>query len=278
MDEIPLYNLTPQEFERFVADLLPEAGYKDVRLEGGPGDRGIDISATIDGKEVAFQVKHKTRVSLGDIRRFTERYFADPSVPRLLVFVTSAILPPNSKNISDSLPAGCEINFLDRSDIERLIARHPAAQENWFEAASKRLRSQKLHLLAGVIGVIASVLGSGIFSYTITNAPKKPLDKRIDTVELALTNIRDLETYLSSIKDDMAETEKARSVIIQKYTEAQELEKLTDQQIAAIKSTLQAQTWWYTAFNYFLGFVLGIASSFVSSALYSRWQQRKALN
>jgi hypothetical protein len=277
MDESRLYNLTPQEFERFVAELLPEAGYSDVRLVGGPGDHGIDLLGTSEGKTIAFQVKHKVRLSLQDIRKFAEHYFADPSVPRSLVFVTSADLPPDAASVAASVPPGAELRFLGRADILRLLKRDPPKPLRWFRVAAKRITKQRFRLWLSALGATASILGVIISLFSVALPPKETLDKRIETVERALSSIRDLEGYLSDIKDDMVATEKATLVINQKYTQAKELEKLTDQQIAALQETLQVQNWQRTVLNYVLGFVLGIASSLVASILYARWRQRKAL-
>ena len=106
---------------------------------------------------------------------------------------------------------------------------------------------------------------------------KAPLDKRIETVEKTLTSIRDLESYLSQIKQDMLDKEKATEVINQKYAQAKELEKITDAQLVALQSTLQKQNWRWTLFNYVMGFVLGVASSLLASVIHARWKQRKAL-
>ena len=104
-----------------------------------------------------------------------------------------------------------------------------------------------------------------------------PLDQRIQTVKKALTSIRDLETYLGKIKTDMVEKEKTTQIINERYAQAKELEKLTQIQLDALRITLQAQNWHRTLFNYAMGFILGIASSFVASVLFAKWRQRRAL-
>lgn len=53
-----IYALTPREFERFVAQLLIGEGYKEVKVQGGPDDRGIDIKCRDqNGQLVAVQCK-----------------------------------------------------------------------------------------------------------------------------------------------------------------------------------------------------------------------------
>jgi hypothetical protein len=92
-----------------------------------------------------------------------------------------------------------------------------------------------------------------------------------------LANIKGLEETLRKVRDDMVATQNATSEINKKYTEAKELEKLTDVQIQALKQTLQTEKWWKTLLNYALGFVLGIASSLIASVLYARWKQNREL-
>jgi DNA-binding transcriptional regulator YbjK len=108
-------------------------------------------------------------------------------------------------------------------------------------------------------------------------APQVTLDDRIKNVENALTSIRDLETYLNKIKQDMVATETATQQLNEKYVKAKELEKLTQVQIDALKATLQTESWHRTLFTSAMGFILGIASSFVASVLYTKWGQREAL-
>ncbi len=50
-----------QAFERDVARLLLANGYSDVRLVGGPGDRGADVLGVIRDELWVFQCKHTTR-------------------------------------------------------------------------------------------------------------------------------------------------------------------------------------------------------------------------
>lgn len=49
--------MNPDEFEEFVAHLLRELGYRDVRKVGGRGDRGIDIKARFPLAELVEEGK-----------------------------------------------------------------------------------------------------------------------------------------------------------------------------------------------------------------------------
>lgn len=50
-----------QAFERDVARLMLQNGFDDVRLVGGPGDRGADVLGVKQGQLWVFQCKHTTR-------------------------------------------------------------------------------------------------------------------------------------------------------------------------------------------------------------------------
>lgn len=54
--------LTPKQFELFVASLLRELGWREVRQMGGAGDRGVDVWAVDpEGRRVAVQCKLYTK-------------------------------------------------------------------------------------------------------------------------------------------------------------------------------------------------------------------------
>jgi hypothetical protein len=217
MDAKHLNALTPEEFEKLVADLLGASGYTDVQVTGGPGDKGIDIIARRDNETTAIQVKHKAHLKSDDIRRFVDKYFMDTSTPRSLVFVTSADLPPSAKNISDQLPPGHRFQLLGRQDVLRLLAAHSKVADRYFGLVKRRLSSQRVQFIAGALGTVASVAALLFSFHSMLPPVEAPLDQRIQTVEKALTSIRDLETYLGKIKTDMVEKEKATQIINERY-------------------------------------------------------------
>lgn len=271
------YKLMPSEFERLVADLLAQSGYSDVKLVGGPRDQGVDILATREGQAVAVQVKHKMRLSFQEINRFADWYFKNPSTPRTMIFVTSAELPTDAESQIKGVPTGARLEIVDRRGLQLMLNAHKAASQQVLEDANKRLRSQKVRLFLSATAGLFSILGILVSLYPFVFHEKAPLDRRIETVEKALSSMHDLEGYLADIKHDMGETQKATVAINQKYAEAKELEKLTAAQLAALQATLQVRDWKWTILNYVLGFVFGVASSLVATVLYSRWKQRRAL-
>lgn len=270
-----LYELTPEEFEKLIAELLSVSGYSSVSITHGRMDKGIDIIALQNNERVGIQIKHKKNIADNELQEFINRYFSYFDNPRRLIFVTSAeILRGIANQIKHHLPPQLSFDIIDRGDIVKMLNMHREIASRYFKKAKDRIKSQWHSLALGILGAIISMVAWLIpfgFSHRAT------LDKRIQTVESALSNIRDLETYLVSIKQDMVETEKATQFLKEKYTQAKELEKLTQDQVSALKATLQTENWHRTIFNYAMGFILGIASSLVASVFYSKWHQRKAL-
>lgn len=70
---IPL-RMTPDEFEQHVADLLREAGHREVKVSGGAGDLGADVTSRDPyGRRVVVQCKRYgpgNPVGSPDLQRF----------------------------------------------------------------------------------------------------------------------------------------------------------------------------------------------------------------
>ncbi|MER5335292.1 restriction endonuclease [Micromonospora sp. NPDC002717] len=66
--------MTGPEFEQWFARLLGASGFRDIRVRGGSGDRGADVTAIApDGRRVVVQCKRqstKNRVGSAAIQRF----------------------------------------------------------------------------------------------------------------------------------------------------------------------------------------------------------------
>jgi hypothetical protein len=276
INEKNIYDLSPQEFEKLVADLLSATGYSDLQLVGY-GSLGADIRGKLHDKPVAIRVTHKLQLKAGDIAKIVHEYFSNVSTPRSLIFVTSADIVSADFIIRPQLLPDQEFRLLGRKDILQLITDHPDIAGHFFKVAQKRSSGLKMQLIASIAAAVISLISLGYSSYMRFVAPQVTLDNRIKNVENALTSIRDLETYLNKIKQDMVATETATQQLNEKYAKAKELGKLTQAQVDALKATLQAESWHRTLFTSAMGFILGIASSFVASVLYTKWRQREAL-
>lgn len=278
IDTNSLYQLTPNEFEKLCAEILKVQGIERVELVGGPGDQGVDIIGEAEDHKIVVQVKHTRQLSLSIVRRIIDQVRASSYRPEHLVIMTSAIISQSLRDAILKLQSDITIRLIGQGEILRALNDHPEIQRLQVAPAQRRTIRQRWELMFGVAGALSSIaalLASGIFFFVQPGKPQ--LQERIETVERAIGNLKDLEKQLVNIKGDMLETEKAAKAIEQEYAKAKELEKLTQEQFEAVKSALRAQSWQKTAFNYGLGFVLGIASSLIASVIYSRIRQHRAL-
>jgi len=131
-----LQTLSPMDFEKFVGDLVRRSGrFKDVRLQGGPMDQGIDVEATeIDpmlGKprRWVFQVK-KTRVVGVDVARYmyTIAHMALQEGPTQVVLVVAGSITRSAQGFL----AQTGIEVWDSQKLAQLAA--PDLLEEWFGA------------------------------------------------------------------------------------------------------------------------------------------------
>lgn len=278
IDKNSLYQLTPNEFEELCAEILRTQGFERVELVGGQGDQGVDIIGEAEGQKIAVQVKHTRQLSPSNVRRIIDQVQASSYQPKQLIIMTSAILSPSLRDSIQQLPNDITVRLIGQDEVLQALNEHPDIRRLQMAPALLRTIRQRWELIVGVAGALSSIaalLASGIFFFV---QPEKPqLQERIETVERAIGSLEDLEKQLIDIKRDMVETEKAAKAIEQEYVKAKELEKLTQEQFEAVKSALRSQSWQKTAFNYGLGFVLGIASSLIASVIYSRTRQHRAL-
>lgn len=280
-EESSLYELTSNEFEKLCAEILKAQGFERVEFVGAPGaqQQAMDIIGETGGQKIAVQVKHTKQLSLSNVRKIIAQVQASPYQPKQLVIMTSATLSPSLKSSIQELPSDIAVKLIDHDEVLRALNDYPKIRRSQLEPAHRRTIRQRWELTSGVAAAVSSIVAllfSGSISLFVQ--PEKPLlQERIETVERAIGNLKDLEKQLTDIKGDMIETEKVAKAIEQEYAKAKELEKLTEEQFEAVKTALRSQSWQKTAFNYGLGFVLGVAASLIANVIYSRIRQRRAL-
>jgi hypothetical protein len=274
-----IYDLKGDEFAKFVMELLRAEGYRISDNFVLP--REVDFVATKEEKPFAVIIKHRKALTSQEVGEFfgnTE--LLQINMPRDLLFVTSARITEKQVQRFRLTNIAYNLEILALDDLQKLISRHVDVADKFLKPARTHRLLEKAKLATSLIGAVvalaASILTNGLYS-SLFSKPTHPLDDRIQSVESALANIKGLEETLRKVRDDMVATQNATSEINKKYTEAKELEKLTDVQIQALKQTLQTEKWWKTLLNYALGFVLGIASSLIASVLYARWKQNREL-
>jgi len=279
MDRNTLFELTPREFEELCAALLKAEGLQNVAFVGGPDDQGVDISAEAYGRRVAVQVKHtKRKLSATEISRIIHRMRSSSYHPDELIIITSSPISPSERDAVQSASADINVRLMGSDEVLQSLNAHPDIRRSRIAPAEQRTKRQRRELTIGIGAALSSVVGVLVSVLSLFVGPDKPaLHQRIEAVEIAIGSLKDLENQLKEIKADIVQTDQATKAIQEEYAQAQQLEKLTDEQLQAVKAALQRQSWQRTVLDYFLGFVLGVAASLTASVIYSRVRQWRAL-
>lgn len=116
-----LLALTPTEFERAVAHLLQDLGYREVRHSGGPGDLAADITCRdARGRSVIVQCKRYApgaRVGSRDIQSFIGMLSVHHGADRGIFVTTSEFTPPAAK-----LARQHDVELIDAARLKELVA------------------------------------------------------------------------------------------------------------------------------------------------------------
>jgi hypothetical protein len=275
IDRNSLFQLTADEFILLCAKILKSQGIKHIDILHGPGDQGIDMIGDLEGENIIVQVKHTRTLPPSDIKRIIDHVSSRMPKTKCLIIMTSAIIPFSYIDNIKTSHKDIDVRLIAQDDILKAINENAEMKGAQIEAAQNRAELQNRLLWSGITCLLISLLG---FSVPFLTQHKKPiLQERIETVEQAIGNLKDLEKQLTDIKNGMVEKQKAAEVIEQRYKNAIILDKITQPQIDAIKDALQTESWLKTLLNYVLGFSLGIASSLIASVINSRFKQNRYL-
>ncbi|MGW1883442.1 restriction endonuclease [Streptomyces sp. NPDC001970] len=107
-----------REFEHHVAVLLRRDGCTDVVVHGGPGDRGVDVTAlTADGRSVVVQCKSFAPyrpVWSGELQKFLGASFVQHGAD-VALFVATTSFAPDARAIAETYG----ITLVDRAHLEK---------------------------------------------------------------------------------------------------------------------------------------------------------------
>jgi len=270
-----LHLLKADEFKelcfRYIKEWIPEMTdiecIRDSRSQ-------VDIVGKMYGETAVVEIKHKLKISKGEKRDIQERLLNSTYNPKNIILVTSA----SFKDITDELsPIPSDVNsYLVDAECILSVLNKTKDEIPELKQASKRSNSQKMQLFTAGTAIFSTLMGFYITTTEVTKE-KPPLEKRIETVETVIGNLKDLEGQLKYIKEDMVKTQEAKAVIEKEYAKAKELEKLTEQQLESVKEAIRTQSWQEMILQNVLSFILGIASSVVATIGISKYKQRKAL-
>ncbi len=287
----PIFDLTPEDFEQLTLELFQTLDdYDNLELTSVLGDfYYCDIKGDLSGIDggrgkVAIEVKHWLKFNVHNFRKDLTSRLNKPTEYNSLHFVTSAKIENHQRDIINDIigaESSLDIKIFDQAYIVSLLDKHPLIAKKYFSSIRTEQQRQRKWIIASTIGVITSIIFS-IFSTNIIGKYIEPvnqptLDARIEKVEGALANLRNLESYLGDVKEEMVETRKTVQIIEADYERAQKLKKLTDEELAFLSNAINTTQWYEKPLNYFFGFILGIGSSVIGSILRERYKKRKIL-
>jgi hypothetical protein len=269
-----LYDLTPQKFEEFCADLLnAEYQFDKFFITNGPNDNGVDILALKGLKKLAVQIKHRYKIHASQLGEEIERYKSLLEFHHEFIYLTSA---PLSKEVIVNFGSD-KIRIISQREIFEMLDKHTDVAQRYFAVVEKKIQETRRWFSASVIGSVLSIMISLLTLFLENQSKEKPLTERINNVEQALNGIKALEQDLESIKSDMIETNLENKRILAEYERMKGLEDIVNEKKESLISVLNYQPWYEKALNYFLGIITGVFTSIVASILYERWKLRREL-
>jgi Holliday junction resolvase len=279
MNQDALYQLTPFEFEQLAGQLLTSEGIDRLNYVGGAIDSCVDFVGEQNGETIAVEVKHRERpFSVNELRKVVDRLRSSRFNPSQLVVITSAKVPESTRSYFSQNDPTTRLRIIDRDEVLRILSADADLQEGPIANAEKRERRLTLEFWLGTILTIMSIGLAVESSMSLINRPTPlPLSQRIETVENAIGNLKNLENELVGIKKEMIQTEKAAALIKSEYEDAKQLQQLTDEQFAAVRSALEKSSWQKTLLDSALGFFLGVGSSLAANVIQTRVKQKRVL-
>jgi restriction endonuclease Mrr len=139
--------MTPERFERLVADLLVEMGFTLEAHGRTARDRGYDFtavrksSAPSGGEKsetwlVEVKLYSNSRVSITALRQAVAVLAASSEADKGLVVTSGNITSEGRKFLEESGYAS-RIRIIEGPELTNLIARHPALIERYFHGGSR---------------------------------------------------------------------------------------------------------------------------------------------
>jgi HJR/Mrr/RecB family endonuclease len=138
--------LTPQDFEKLVADLLVELGFS-VEVMLRTRDRGFDLVATyetrdpfgVTGKQkwlVEAKLYRNSRVSVSVLRELLGVLSIEQASMGLIV--TNGNLTSEARHFLQAVDRGNRLRLIDGTELTSLIARYPGLVERHFPRSGNR--------------------------------------------------------------------------------------------------------------------------------------------
>lgn len=288
----PLFDLSAAEFERLCVELLAREGMLYIGMESNLSFDFVAQSVLGNGstRNTAVEVKHRKSFSMDDLKSFIDKVsHAESSHFNYYVLMTSA---PLNDAVSQQLathynnqaedPHALPFRVLGQTEILELLNKNPTVAEKFFKSVRKRVVLQDVYAWSSIVAmafsVIAGIVGNFAWFHVGDQQEKTSFENQIIAVEQSLNGLRTLEQNLQKLKVEMEQTDQDSARIRKDYENALKLKSVTTEQLEQIKKAVVSQDTWDVAWNYFLGFILGIAASVLATVITDRWKKNKALS
>lgn len=282
----PIFELSPQDFEKLCLDLLNAEG-GNLNLNSDQRDRWFDITGerpSGEGKSitVAIEVKHRTTFHPEGLRLFVDRLSKSDKRFDEYVFITSSPLTSAHRQAIQSeiiARSGLNVQLFGQQEVFQLLTKHSDVAAKYFKEVAQRVRQRRLAFVTSSAGVLVSVIAL-VFSIAPFTKDKgrDSFESQIQAVEANLNSLKALEQSLSVLKKELQTTSEESARIKREYEEALKLKAITSEQLEQIKKAVSAQSASDTFLNYFFGFLLGVAGSVLATVITDRWKAKRALS
>ena len=279
----PLFELTGSEFEHLAADLLAAA---DPELTLSPADSrhwvdAIGSRRTSSGiRTVAMEASHRRSLQGEALRRFVDRIAKEDHTFDEFIFVTSSPVGEATRAALLSAAVDYSLTLIGQDELLALLDKHQRVAAKYFRQVKARVQVQRSFLLVSSAGVVLSLLGlgSGLYNFIATKSePPSALSMQVKSVEDSLARLGDLERGLLALKVDLENKARESAQVSKEYEEAMRLKALTSEQLESVRRAVSSQSRSDVFWNYFFGFILGVAGSVVATILTDKWKQRRSL-
>ncbi len=161
-------------FERTIARLISHAGFRDVQLVGGSGDKGADVVATLKGKKWVFQAKYRNSGGVGpeageEAIKAMSAYLADIPVAVSNSFFYQAAYDNHATAERDGIP----LRLWNSDHLLEYYERIPNRSKSWRElrnyqvAAVDTIETVRSSGKRSALVVMATGLGKSMVASTL---------------------------------------------------------------------------------------------------------------
>jgi WD40 repeat protein len=133
--ELPFERLSPRDFERLCLALVTEEGYASVRHPGASGtDRGIDLAARRDGREIAFQCKRVRTFGPVEALAAVEKVLSlrGTELPSELIFLVTCDVSDEARRRASSRGGCMAVDVWGLTELDHRVRRHPGIVAQFF--------------------------------------------------------------------------------------------------------------------------------------------------